>query len=227
MKAQRILSLVIAIVVLGSTLVFVQCSDGTTEQQNRQMKFVKVDRETPEMQAKRAEFYKRGEERINKAVAEGKIEQVKASFLLKAMANDKAFKDANPEWTKYFFGKKHAGKKVEGKKDGKKFEGKKDGKKWEGKKDGVKKDRANKADRPKLTPAEKKAKYEKFYQKGIEKINQRVKDGKMDTDRAAFMLKWIANDKAFKDANPDWADYSFGRKFHGKKGQNCAAKKAK
>jgi hypothetical protein len=216
-----------AAIMVASIFIFAQCSDGKDSGSSRQAKFVRVDRETPEMQAKRAEFYKRGEERIAQAVASGKMEQPRADYLLKWMASDKAFKDANPEWTKYFFAGK--GKNCEGKKDGKKFEGKKDGKDWAAKREEWKKNNANKADRPKLSAAEKKAKFSENYQARLDKINQKASEGKIDKDRAAFMLKWMAHDKAFKDANPEWADYGFfGRKFHGKDGaKGDRAKKAK
>jgi len=216
----RILSAIIAAVVLASAFVFVQCSDGADT--NRQMRgmhamFAGAERETPEMQAKRAEFYKKGAERISQAVAAGKMDQAKAAYLTKWMENDKAFKDANPEWTKYLIPQKG----FEGKNgDGKKFDGKKDRKDWEAKKEAFKKDRADKADRPKPTSAEMKANHEKFYQVRVERINQNVADGKIDKAHADFILKWMANDKAFKDANPEWAEYGFfGFPQHGRTGK--------
>jgi len=223
----RILSLGIAAAVLASGFVFAQCSDGTdTNRQARGMHamFTGADRETPEMQAKRAEFYQAGAKRIADAVASGKMDQAKADYLTKWMENDKTFKDANPEWTKYL---------IPQKRDGKKFEGKKDKKDWEAKKEAFKKDRAEKANRPKPTAAEIKVNYEKFYQARVEKINQSVADGKIEKARADFILKWMANDKAFKDANPEWADYGFfgapHGKFGGKNGKDCdkGGKKAK
>jgi len=218
MRIQKITSLAIAVAV--SSLAFVQCGDGTTaegRQARAHKKFERVDRETPEMKAKRAEFSERGIAKINQAVQEGKLEQTKADFILKRIAHDNAFKDANPEWTKYFFakfdGKNKDGKKLDGKKpDGKKFEGKK-GEKREGK---VKSDRA---ERPKLSAAELKANYETKYQARIDRISQKVSEGKIDAAHADFILKQMASDKAFKDANPDWAEYGFfGKPHHGKHG---------
>ncbi|MDR2735214.1 MAG: hypothetical protein LBC99_11400 [Spirochaetota bacterium] len=213
----RILSLIIVLIL---AFAFAQCSDGT-DNANRQIRgmhamFAGAEKETPEMQAKRAEFYTRGAERISKAVAAGKMDQAKANYLTKWMENDKAFKDANPEWTKYLLQPLH-GKKG----DGKKFEGKKGDKKdWEAKKEAFKKAGAEKVDRPKPTSAEIKAKHEGFYQKHVERINKSVADGKMEKAHADFILKWMANDKAFKDANPEWAEYGFfGGPHHGKPGK--------
>jgi outer membrane murein-binding lipoprotein Lpp len=200
---KKIVSTTIAAAVLASGLVFVQCGDSAADESRQAVKakFERVDRETPEMAAKRAQFYQHGIDRLNQAVQSGKLEQAQADFILKQMAHDKAFKDANPEWTKYFFN--FAAKKGE-KKDGKKFEGK------------------AKIDRPKPTSAEMKANWEKFYNMRIEKINEMVSNGKMDKAQADFTLKWMESDKAFKDANPDWAEYGFfGRCFHGPHGKKA------
>ena len=239
MKFQKISCVAIAIAVLASGMVFIQCSDQAAgnDRQSLRAQFAKAERETPELKAKRAEFYQRGIERINKKVGEGKMDQARAAFALKRMANVHAFMDNNPEWTKYLFADKKNGKKGEGKK----IEGKKkDGKKFEGKKrDGEKKDRA-KIDRPKKDSAELKANWEKNYQLRIDRINQKAAEGKIEKARADFLLKWMANDKAFKDANPEWAEYGskgrgfqgFGGKGEGKgrgegKGKGERAKKAK
>ena len=223
MKTQKIVGLWIAALVLVSGLVFVQCSDGTdVSRQQARMKFERVDRETPEMIAKRAEFYQKGLERLNKAVAEGKMEQARADYLTKWMANDKAFKDANPEWTKYLFAGKKFGDKKDGKKDGKKFDAERV------KKDGVKKEARAKADCPKMDPTEIKANWEKNYQARIDKFNAKVSEGKIDSARAAFMQKFMENDKAFKDANPEWAEYGFfGKMFNAKHGKKEGAKAKK
>ena len=230
MRIQKITSTAIMAVVLASSMVFIQCSDQevSNEMQAMRAQFVKAERETPEMKAKRAEFYQRGIERINARVGEGKMDQAHANFALKQMANVNAFMDNNPEWTKYF----PADRKIEGKRDGKfegkkdgKFEGKKDGKKFEGKKDG--KFEGKKFDHPKMDSAEMKANWEKKYQAGVERINQKAAEGAIEKAHADFLLKWMANDKAFKDANPEWTEYGFMKGFGKGFGHGERAKQAK
>jgi len=60
-----------------------------------------VERETDEMKVIRHKAYDLRVERLKLAVKDGKIDQARADFILKRMGNEKAFKDANPEWTKY------------------------------------------------------------------------------------------------------------------------------
>ncbi len=60
-----------------------------------------VERETDEMKTLRHKAYDLRVDRIKLAVKDGKIDQARADFILKRMGNEKAFKDANPEWTKY------------------------------------------------------------------------------------------------------------------------------
>ena len=222
MRVQKITGAAIAAVVLVSGMVFIQCSDGaaeSTEFRAVRTQFAQAEKETPEMQAKRAEFYQRGIERVKRMASEGKMEQARADFALKSMASTKDFLDANPEWTKYFF----AGKNFDGGKDGKcgdtkgdkKFEGKKfDGKKFEA---------------PKMDSAELKANWEAMYQRHVDRISQKAGEGKMEQDRADFLLKWMAHDKAFKDANPEWSEFGsfMGRGFGGfGKGFGGGGKKA-
>jgi hypothetical protein len=220
MKIQKITGLAVAAAVMATSMVFVQCGDGAVQNESRQAraKIERVDRETPEMQAKRAQFYQTRIGKINQAVQDGKLEQVRADLILKWMAHDNAFKDANPEWTKYLF----AGKRFDGKcENGKKFEGKgKDGRKFEGVKGETigqwKKEGKAGIERPKRegvkgNPAE-------MYQGFVDMINQKVKSGTMEQAHADFMLKWMASNKAFMDANPAWAEAGLmGKGFHGKK----------
>jgi hypothetical protein len=228
MRLKKISSVAVAVAILASVMVFVQCSEqkDSNEMQSFRALVAGAELETPEIKAKRAAVHQRGIERINKMVSEGKMDQARADFSLKRMANMQSFMDNNPEWTKYLFaGKKFEGKK-DGKKDGKKFEGKKDGKKFEGKKcgdkkfegkkrDGVKKDGA-KIERPKKSGAELKASWEKKHQERVDRINQKASEGKMEKAHADFLLKFMANDKAFKDANPEWTEHGFmGKGFRG------------
>ena len=60
-----------------------------------------VERETDEMKVIRHKAHDLRVDRIKLAVKNGKIDQARADFILKRMANQKAFKDANPEWTKF------------------------------------------------------------------------------------------------------------------------------
>jgi len=221
MKIRKIASTALVAAVMAGSMVFVQCGDGTTtegRQARPHPKFERVDRETPEMQAKRAEFSERGIAKLNQAVKEGKIEQARADLILKWMAHDNAFKDANPEWTKYFFAH------FNGRKNGQKCEGVQGEKKAAGAKaERPKKDRPEMKDRPKKErPAmkdrpEMKGDPAEMYQKFVDGINKKVQEGKIEQDHADFILKWMASNKAFADANPEWKDIGF-KGFHGKKG---------
>ena len=52
-----------------------------------------------------------------------------------------------------------------------------------------------------------KASRHKATEASIEKIGQSVKNGKMKQARADFLILWINNVRAFKDANPEWVKY--------------------
>jgi len=60
-----------------------------------------ADKETPEMKTIRHKQADLRADMIRLAAKDGKMEQAKADFLLKKIASEQVFRDANPEWTKY------------------------------------------------------------------------------------------------------------------------------
>ena len=71
---------------------------------------------------------------------------------------------------------------------------------------------AKKANRPEKETKELKELRLKSEQLKIDRINYAVKEGRVDKDRAAFMIKQIRYMSAFKNDNPDWVKFSrFGK----------------
>jgi hypothetical protein len=96
------IALGIMALVLATSLAFALEGEGKGKSTRGWNKTAKViERETPEMKVVRHKFYEARIEALKLAVKNGKVEQARADFMLKRMANQQAFKDANPEWTKY------------------------------------------------------------------------------------------------------------------------------
>ena len=101
---KTMMSAVLALAV-GSTMLAAQ---GTGERMahpkdgdKKQTMQKRPDSETPEMKMKRHKATEFRVEMINLMVKYGKIEKARGDFIIREIANEKAFKDANPEWVKY------------------------------------------------------------------------------------------------------------------------------
>jgi len=101
MKTNKILSIAVGLVVLGSGALFAQPTPKAAPGQEK--KIERPERETAEMKEARAKDYQFRVDMINLMVKNGKMEKAHGDYTLKLLAAEKAFKDANPEWVKYGF----------------------------------------------------------------------------------------------------------------------------
>jgi len=101
MKTNKMLSIAVGLVVLGSGALFAQPAPKAGPGQEK--KIERPERETAEMKEARAKDYQFRVDMINLMVKNGKMEKARGDYALKLLAAEKAFKDANPEWVKYGF----------------------------------------------------------------------------------------------------------------------------
>jgi len=106
MNISRILGIAVSTLILGSGALFAQTApkaeDGK-EKKPRVERPERPERETAAMKEARAKDFQFRVEMLNLMVKNGKMEKAHADYLISRMRNEKAFKDANPEWVKYEF----------------------------------------------------------------------------------------------------------------------------
>jgi hypothetical protein len=104
MKISRILSIAAGTLVLGSGALFAQAAPGAGKEARGapgEKRIERPERETAEMREKRARNHQFRVDMINLMVRNGKMEKAHGDYLINRLRNEKAFKDANPEWVKY------------------------------------------------------------------------------------------------------------------------------
>jgi len=122
MTIKSMLCVAVSSLVLGSGALFAQPAPGAAagnkaeSNKDRKERPLRPERETPEMKEARVKAYQSRVDAIKLLVKEGKMEKERGEYLLKFLAVEKAFKDANPEWVKYGF---HDRAAPQGKGDGK------------------------------------------------------------------------------------------------------------
>jgi len=99
MKRIQIVALALMATVLGTGLLAAE--PARRGDQGDRKRIERPQTETPEMKAQRHKRHEFRVEMLNLMVKHGKIEKARAEFMIKKMNNEKAFKDANPEWVKY------------------------------------------------------------------------------------------------------------------------------
>ncbi|MDR2734406.1 MAG: hypothetical protein LBC99_07180 [Spirochaetota bacterium] len=113
MRTNTILSIATGLVVFGSGALFAQPAPKADPKQEK-----KVERETAEMKEARTRDYQFQVDMINLMIKNGKMEKAHGDYILKRLAAEKAFKDANPEWVKYGFHFGQPGRAMSGQKPG-------------------------------------------------------------------------------------------------------------
>ena len=106
MNISRILCIAVSTLVLGSGALFAQTAPRTEdgkEKKPRAERPERPERETAEMKEARAKEFQFRVEMLNLMAKNGKMEKAHADYLISRLRNEKAFKDANPEWVKYEF----------------------------------------------------------------------------------------------------------------------------
>ena len=105
MKLFKILTGTTLALVLGAGMLAAQGTghrmDGPKDAGKKAQMQKRPESETPEMKAQRHKATEYRIEMLNLMVKYGKMEKARADFMIKKINNDKAFKDANPEWVKY------------------------------------------------------------------------------------------------------------------------------
>jgi len=99
MKMTRTVGTALMAMILGSGMLAAQ--PARRGEPGEAKKIERPQSETPEMKAKRHKMHEFRVEMLNLMVKHGKIDKARAEFMIKKMNNEKAFKDANPEWVKY------------------------------------------------------------------------------------------------------------------------------